>query len=220
VIYAIERHYVMGEQATAFEEAYRDVYLPRLGDTSDARLMWYTQSPHGSGEAYYDVTVTAFPDVPAWERWAERMRRGDLADFLEAADSRRYSSEGSLVTDLPWSPLAAMELPFAEPGASVPHLLRLETYEAEPGIFTQSFDTKDHLDRPFELVGAFAPLLGLFQRRVVLVLYRMGDHASVVKAISEDDGTTAWPGALDVGPSAAYHVESRVLRTTEWSPLS
>jgi hypothetical protein len=220
VIYCIERHHVIGEYDREFEELYERTYIPLLGEADGARLLWYTQSPHGAGEAYVNVTVMGFKDFAAWEHWGDRLRKGDLADWLEEADSRRYRCVGSLVSELPWSPLRLSELPPASPGAGEPSLLRLDVLGVDR--YEQLFGTNGWGSAPesavLKLVGAFAPVLAPLEELRAFVLYRIGSHDQVVSAFNLDRGEDPWAGGCPL-PSGVVHLETRVLRTTSWSPL-
>jgi hypothetical protein len=221
MIYCIERHHLIGEHDREFEELYARTYLPRLDEEDEARLLWYAQTPHGAGEAYYIVTVTGFADVAAWERWGERLRRGDLADWLEEADSRRYRCVGSLVSELPWSPLQLTELPPASPGTSKPGLLRLDVlgFERYEQLIAMSAWETDRKLAVMELVGAFVPILAPFDEIQAFLLYRIGAHDEVVRAFDADGGRAPWLGGYPL-PGGVVHLESRLLRTASWSPLS
>jgi hypothetical protein len=220
VIYCIERHHVIGEHDREFEELYARSYLPRLSEADGAYLLWYAQTPHGAGQAYCNVTVTGFIDFAAWELWGERLRRGDLADWLEEADSRRYRCVGSLVSELPWSPLRLTELPPTSPGTGQPCLLRLDVLgfeRHEQLVATEGWQTTPR-SAVMQLVGAFAPILAPLDELQAFLLYRIGAHNAVVEAFNADRGEAPWPGGLLL-PEGVVHLESRVLRTTSWSPL-
>jgi hypothetical protein len=221
VIYSIERHHVIGEHDNQFEDLYEGTYLPLLGEADGARLLWYAQTPHGAGEAYLNVTVTGFTDLPAWEDWGERLRRGDLADWLEKADSCRYGSVGSLVSELPWSPLRLTELPPAAPGNGPPGLMRLDVLGAEKQEQLLAPDSWGVTPESgvLRLVAAFAPVLAPLENLRALLLYRIGSHDGLVGAFNVDKGEDPWPGACPL-PSGVSHLETRVLRTTTWSPLA
>ena len=49
-----------------------------LAKTDDARLLWYCVQAHGTGPAYKVVTITAVRDGVAWETLARRVQSGDL----------------------------------------------------------------------------------------------------------------------------------------------
>ena len=51
---------MIGRHAAAFEDLYRDEWMPALAEGDDARLVWYLNHAMGSGPAYQVVTVTAF----------------------------------------------------------------------------------------------------------------------------------------------------------------
>jgi hypothetical protein len=74
VLFLHETHQVVGTREDDFEAAYREGWMPTLGQEENARLLWYTNHAHGSGLAYNVVTVTAIADGTAWEGLARRAR--------------------------------------------------------------------------------------------------------------------------------------------------
>ncbi len=58
-----EVHQVAGKQEDAFDDAYRDEYLPALGKSDGSRLLWYLRLAHGSGQAYTVVSITGCRDA-------------------------------------------------------------------------------------------------------------------------------------------------------------
>jgi hypothetical protein len=221
VIYCIERHHLIGEHDSEFEELYQNTYLPLVGQADGARLLWYTQTPHGAGEAYFNVTVTGFTDLQAWEEWGERLRRGDLANWLEEADSCRYRCVGSLVSELPWSPLQLTELPPSASANGLPGLLRLDVLGLETQEQLLAADGWGATPEPgvLQLAAAFAPVLAPLEDLRAFLLYRIGSHDDLVSAFNADKGEDQWSGGCPL-PSGVIHLESRVLRTTAWSPLA
>jgi hypothetical protein len=221
-IFCIERHYIIGEEERSFEASYHETYLPRLRESDDARLLWYAQSPHGAGEAYCHVSITAFKGLSAWERWAERLRRGDLADWLEEADSRRYRSDGSLYVDAADSPTLRGDWPSGDGPDREPVLLRLDTISCKEDLDFRwnSASEENRKSAVLELVAVLRPVLGHLEEPSVSLLYRVGHHEDVVAAFDSDLGDAQWPGALDWLPTNAVHAGTRLLRTTAWSPLS
>jgi hypothetical protein len=60
------------------------VCCPRFGSDDDARVLWVLRLAHGIGESYRVITMTALRDGAAWERLADRLEHGDLADWARA----------------------------------------------------------------------------------------------------------------------------------------
>ncbi len=87
-------HRVAGAKEDAFDDAYRDEYMPALAKSDGSRLLWYLRLSHGSGQAYTVVTITGCRDAAAWEELAERVRGGDLADWSAEVDAMRHTPPG------------------------------------------------------------------------------------------------------------------------------
>ena len=109
MLFMHEVHKVRGRCEDDFEAAFRDGWMPMLGNGDDARLLWYTNHAHGSGPAYTVVTVTAVRDGAAWERLALRVQTGDLRTWMRDLDDLRHDVEAKLLMPLAWSPLADID---------------------------------------------------------------------------------------------------------------
>ena len=105
-----EVHRVAGAKEDAFDDAYRDHYLPALAKSDGSRLLWYLRLSHGSGQAYTIVSITGCRDATAWEELSERVRVGDLAEWSSEVDAMRHAHEGKIVRPVPWSPLQEIDL--------------------------------------------------------------------------------------------------------------
>ena len=103
-------HRVHGAEEDAFDDAFRDEYLPALAKSDGSRLLWYLRLAHGSGQAYTVVSITGCRDAAAWEELAERVRGGDLAAWSAKVDAMRHSSEAKMIQPVPWSPLQEIDL--------------------------------------------------------------------------------------------------------------
>ena len=104
-----EVHRVAGAKEDAFDDAYRDHYLPALAKSDGSRLLWYLRLSHGSGQAYTIVSITGCRDAAAWEELSERVRIGDLAEWSSEVDAMRHAHEGKIVRPVPWSPLQEID---------------------------------------------------------------------------------------------------------------
>jgi hypothetical protein len=105
-----QAHRVHGAEEDAFDDAFRDEYLPALAKSDGSRLLWYLRLAHGSGQAYTVVSITGCRDAAAWEELAERVRGGDLAAWSAKVDAMRHSSEAKVIQPVPWSPLQEIDL--------------------------------------------------------------------------------------------------------------
>src|SRR5947207_2232019 len=109
-LFVHETHHVRGRGEDAFEAAYRDEWMPALGADEDARLLWFCHHAHGSGPAYHVVTVTAVRDGSAWERLAQRVVDGDLAEWAARIDTLRHGLAAKVLVPVSWSELQDVDL--------------------------------------------------------------------------------------------------------------
>ena len=105
-----EVHKVAGTSEEAFDAAYRDEYLPILGQGNDTRLLWYLRLAHGSGAAYTVITITGCRDASAWSKLAERIIRGDLNEWSGRVDAMRHECTSKILTPVSWSPRQDIDL--------------------------------------------------------------------------------------------------------------
>lgn len=229
-----ETHSVIGRAEDEFEEMFRGPggFLERLGDGSDARLLWYLDHVHGTGPAYTVVTLTALHDGAAWERLARRITDGDLREWVGRLDRLRHDSVAKLLQPLPWSALQDIdwdEVPttpgerelvlFMEDTAN-PHEGRVHDYiEAAGQQYAPSLVSRNPL---LEMVAAFQPAWGAGRRREIVLWQRVSNQQALLRLL-----TTAVPPAFKA-PGTWMHDAldvrdqwtSRLLRTSAWSPLA
>jgi len=228
-LFVHETHHVRGRAEEDFEAAYRDHWLPALAADDDARLLWYCHHAHGSGPAYHVVTITGVRDGAAWERLARRVQDGDLAKWAAAVDEMRHSLDAKVLVPVPWSPLQEVDLG-AVPTDPADHELSL--YMEDTG-----WPHHNRLDAYVEMAGrAYAPLLpqsgflrmeasfrpafGTHRRAEMVLMQKVLDYARLAGLLSTEVAPShrakgTWMhDALDVRDKW----ESRLLRTTSWSP--
>jgi hypothetical protein len=104
-----ERHEILPGKLEAFEEAVRGGWMPLLARGDDARLLWYWEHVHMSSRAHNVVTWTAIRDAAAWGRLAESMTNGDLAGWVNEADTIRRDVESNLLATTRWSELKEVD---------------------------------------------------------------------------------------------------------------
>ncbi len=232
MLYLHEVHQVRGALEDQFESAYRDTYLPLLGEGDDARLLWYCHHVHGTGPAYQVVTVTAVRDGQAWEELARRVQLGDLCQWARALDELRYDVRGKLLFDVPWSPLRELALDDV-PIDGAEHSLSL--YMEDTGWPHAALD--DYIEfwergyyRPMQARGAslldiqgvFQTALGAGRRKEAILMQRIADHDALLRLFTTDTPPERKAPGQFMHEALGYRDrwESKLLRTAAWSPLS
>jgi hypothetical protein len=228
-LFVHETHRVRGALEEAFEAHYRDRWMPALAEDGDARLVWYAQQAHGTGPAYRVCTVTAVRDAAAYGRLVDRVATGDLRGWARDLDALQHDSIGKVLQPLPWSPVAELDL------ASVPTDPGLDH---EPTIYMEDTGWPH---KPLDDYTAFwrdvyAPMLarsallrieacfqlafGAGRRPEAILLQEVIDHQALLRLLEhETPAAMKQPGtfmhdALEVRDQW----ESRLLRTSRWSP--
>ncbi|WP_231382643.1 hypothetical protein [Mycobacterium simiae] len=226
-----ELHTVRGRKEDEFEAAFRDAWMPLLGRGDDARLLWYANQAHGSGPAYTVVTVTAVRDGAAWEQLNLRVQKGDLQDWLHHVDELRHEVQAKLLMPLPWSPLhdvALDEIPVDGREHEMtlymedtmwPYEDKFDEYIVRCGdVYAKSLEEPSSM---LTMHAAFQPALGSHVRREVILMQRISRPDALLDLLrSHIPAEYRAPGtwmydALDLRDQWT----SRLLRTSEWSPL-
>ncbi len=231
MLFLHEVHKVDGNRADEFEEAFRKGLMPTLAGSDDARLLWYCNHAMGSGVSYNVITMTAVKDGAAWERLALRFQKGDLQGWVRDADTLRHDAIGKLMLPLPWSPLQEVDFR-AIPTDGREHALSMymedtmwpfrEQYlryiEVSGAVYSKSLAVTD----PFiKIEAGFQPAFGSHQRREVMLMQK------IVKAGHLRDLLTHEIPIEQRRPGGWMHEalvlrdqwESKLLRTSSWSPL-
>jgi hypothetical protein len=226
-----EVHKVKGRSEDAFEEAFREGWMPMLAKDDDARLLWYTNHAHGSGVSYNVVTITAVLDGAAWERLVYRVQKGDLQPWTRELDTMRHDVKGTLKLPLVWSPMQEVDLSSVPTDGSrhEPTLYMEDTMwpydgklldyiDACGGVYSKSLEYED----PFITIeGAFQPAFGSQLRGEVTLMQRVHKLDQLAQLLAselplEHRGPGTWMyDALAVRDQW----ESKLLRTSTWSPL-
>jgi hypothetical protein len=234
VLYLHETHRVIGRQAAAFEAVVRDEWMGTLADGDDTRLLWYLNHAMGSGPSYQVVTVTAVADGEAWERLARRMGTGDLQATAARLDTCRYRVEGKLLTTVPWSPRPVDDLA-AVPTNGAAH--PLSVYMHDTGWPDAPLD--DYIDlwgqdyfpimaaipaerRLLEIEACFQVAHGSGRRPEAILMQKVVNVDSLGDLLTREENydPTTWPGTyMAKGLELRDQWESKLLRTSSWSPL-
>ena len=233
MLYMHEVHAVAGEREDEFAAAYREGWMPRLAEGDDARLLWYLTQAHGGGPAYTVVTVTAVRDGAAWERLALSLRGGALHDWAREVGDMRHRVDGKLLVPVPWSPLQSLDLARVPTGGDE-HGLSL--YMEDTGWPTAPLD--DYIDfwdveyyrnmrqappgrRILDIEACFQVAYGSHRRPEAVLMQKIVDDRLLLNLISEPEeyDPDAWPGSyMHRGLEYRDQWESRLLRTSAWSP--
>jgi hypothetical protein len=220
MIFLHETHAVIGEHESTFEELVRDGYLGPLASDPETKLLWYFDSTHGAGEGYKVVTITGFADGEAYERYLDRVLSGDLAEWMRNADQLRYNLVGCLLVDA--------GVGFGQ-DVSLAHV-PTDGHEHATAVFRQDIvwpaagaDLLSAVRKQaagltadvMSLERTFRPALAAMEEPTVMLFHRVVDTERWVAAWNEE--VSDWPGAI--GPLPGARRESRLLRTSRWSPL-
>jgi hypothetical protein len=235
MLFLHEVHQVRGAREEEFESAYRDGWMPALAEGDDARLLYFLHHAHGTGRAYNVVTVTAVRDGAAWERVAESLRTGPLHDWVRGLDELRHGVAAKTMVPVPWSPVqevdfaviptdgAEHELTLFMEDTAWPHEAMLDEYlEAARTHYAPSLEEERHGRSLLELQAVLRPAWGSGRWREVVLWQKVRDPRLVTGLL-----TTEVPAEYRA-PGTWMHDalrvrddwESRLLRTTSWSPFS
>ena len=231
-----EVHRVRGAREDKFEAAFRDRWMPELARGDDARLLYFMHLAHGSGRAYTAVTVTGVRDGAAWERLARSVQDGPLRSWAHDVDQTRHTVHGKLLLTVPWAPPLVEDLD-AVPTEPADHNLTLfmeDTAWPHDGMLDDYLEKARTHYAPslvesakggraiLELLTAFQTAWGTGRRSEVVLWQRIVENARLQRLLEtevppEFRGPGSWMhDALEVRDDW----ESRLLRTSRWSPLT
>jgi len=234
VLFLHETHRVIGRYAADFEALVRDGWMGAVAADDDARLLWYLNHAMGSGPSYEVVTITALADGVAWESLGHRTRDGDLADLAVRLDACRHEVEGKLLLPVYWSALQDVDLA-AVPIDAGTH--ELSVYMQDTGWPDAPLDDYIELwDHDYWAVMRQAPperrlldIQACFQvahgsgiRPEAILMQKVVNFSTLGRLLSsvEQHDPTTWPGTyMAKGLEIRDQWESKLLRTSAWSPL-
>jgi hypothetical protein len=233
VLFIHETHQVRGAREDEFEAAYREGWMPQLAKDGDARLLWYLNHVHGTGPAYHVVTITAVRDGAAWEDLVRRIATGDLREWMARLDTLRHDVTGKVLMLVPWSPLQELELD-AVPADGATHGLTL--YMEDTGwphaplddyirywgeVYHPMLQSAPPTRRLLEIQACFQIAHGAGLRREAILMQKIHSHPALLDLFtSEIPPERRGPGTY-MHDALAYRDQwqSRLLRTSAWSPL-
>lgn len=230
MLFLHEIHHVRGRHEEAFEAAFRDGWMPELAKGDDARLLWFLHHAHGSGPAYHVVTVTAVRDGAAYERLVTSVQEGELRPWARGVDELRHDVVAKLMVQVPWSPMAGLDLS-AVPSDGGSHELSL--YMEDTGWPHAAVDDyvdfwETHYYGPLKAAGSMLDIQAVFRtafgagrRKEAVLMQKIVDHEALMRLL-----TTEVPEQYRRPGTFMYEAleyrdrwESKLLRTSSWSPL-
>ena len=237
MLFLHETHRVAGAEAEAFEEAFRDGWMPALALEDGARLLWFLTQAHGTGPSYTFITITALSDWAAWERLSRRLTNdGDLASWARLAEGLRHSADTKLLAPVAWSPLQELELSAVPVDGERPQVLYMEdTVHPYRGRLAEYLAAAESLyfrgtigrrlaegTSLLDVRACFRTLVGAHADREVVLWQSVQRPELLIPLLTreipaEHRGPGTW-----MHEALAYRDrwESRLLRTATWSPLA
>jgi hypothetical protein len=230
VLFLHEVHHVRGRQEDAFEAAYRDGWMAQLAKGDDARLLWFLHHAHGSGPAYHAVTITAVRDGAAYERLVGEVHEGALRPWARDVDELRHDVVAKLMVQVPWSPMGDLELA-GVPTDGAEHELSL--YMEDTGWPHAAIDDyvafwesmylglTQSAASMLDIQAVFRAAFGAGRRKEAVLMQKIVDHGALLRLLTtEVPEQYRGPGTF-MYEALAYRDrwESKLLRTSAWSPL-
>ncbi len=233
MLFLHEVHRVDGRKEDEFEAAYRDGWMSTMATTDYARLLWYTNHAMGSGVSYNVVTITAVTDGKAWEELARRIQTGDLQSWMHDVDGMRHDVTGKILMPVHWSPIQEVDL------ASVP----TDGAEHEPTLFMEDtgwpYSTLDDYiqcwydiyyvpmqkapaeHQILDIQACFQPAHGTHQRREAMLWQKIKSTDRLVHLLTAESPPEFRQPGTYMYDALEYRDqwESKLLRTSKWSPL-
>lgn len=230
-----EVHAVDGRLEDDFDTLWRDAWIPAIGATDDARVLHYLRHAHGSGRSYRVVTLTAVRDEAAYAATMARVDTGDLAPLAEKMDGMRHDVDAKILRPLPWSAagvdLASVPVRDVDHRAALfmedtvwPDEGNLETYVEESGAhYANWMDSDEHNETEMlRIEAAYRTAWGAGRRREIVLWQRVTrlDWIPGLLTVEVPEHLKA-PGTwMHDALQLRDQWESKLLRSTRWSPLA
>jgi hypothetical protein len=233
MLFLHELHKVIGVRIFDFEEAFRTGWMPMLGRGDDARLLWYTSQAMGTGASYNVVTITAIKDGAAWERIALRIQGGDLQGWMREVDALRHEVTGKLLLPLYWSPLKEVNLREVPDGSAEhdptlfmedtgwPHAPLDDYIKGLEELYYPMIRNASRQHRVLDLQAMFQVAHGTHQRREVIFWQKIASAEALMRLLQTPLRPQDQKPGTYMFDALKYRDQwqSRLLRTSKWSPL-
>ncbi len=231
MFYLHEVHKVIGLKEDEFEAAYRDGWMSLMADTDYARLLWYTNHAVGSGVSYNVVTITGITDGAGWADLVTRCQKGDLQSWMRDTDELRHDVVGKLLVPTHWSPMQDVDLGTVPTDGSTHTMTMymedtmwpyevLDYIEACGSVYSKSLEHAEE-DLFITIDLALTPALGTNVRREASLMQKIHNIDRLMWLLTNDispehRGPGTW---MYDGLEFRDQWESKLLRTSPWSPL-
>jgi len=229
-----EVHTVVGEHAREFATLCRDELAGSLAGVEGVRLLWYFDHSAGSGPSYNVVTLTALEDGAALDRLAAATTDGGLAGLWRRLDQLRHEVVGKIVEPVDWSPRRDLDLSSVPLGGDHECTLYMEdtgwpTAPIDDYLAYWDTDYHRHLEtqpperRLLRIEACYRTTFGSHRHPEGILLQKIGNLAALRTLLTSTEryAPDRWPGSYMHGALALRDQwESRLLRTSRWSPLS
>ena len=225
-----ETHRVRGALEEDFEAHYRDRWMAALAEGDDARLLWYVHQAHGTGPAYRICTITAVRDGEAYGRLLDRVAHGDLQTWARELDGLQYDSVGKVLQPLPWSPIHDLDLAAVSTDPGADHELTL--YMEDTGWPHKPLDDYTSFwgdvyapmlanSKLLRIEACFQVAFSSGRRPEAILFQKVLDHSALLRLFeTETPSAMKQPGTfMHDALQVRDQWESRLLRTSSWSPL-
>jgi hypothetical protein len=198
-------------------------------------LLYYAHLAHGSGHAYRVVTYTLLRDGAAWGALVDRVNGGDLASLAVKLDGLRHDVTSKQLVPLPWSVLQEIDIDSVptEPGDHELSVFMEDTVWPFEGVLEEYIERAgaqyaSEYDKSFpgqprllEIQAAYRTAFGSHQRREIVLWQKVVNPDGLLSLLmTEIPQSFKQPGRWMLD-ALAYRDQwqSRLLRTSNWSPL-
>ena len=231
MLFIHETHSVRGANEELFEQAMRDEWMTTLAKTDDARLLWYCVQAHGTGPAYKVVTITAARDGAAWEGLAQRVQSGDLQALARHLDEFRHRVDSKVLLAVRWSPMQQLDLGNVPTDGSIhePTLYMEDTGWPHAALddyidFWQEgyFEPMRNMGRSMlDIQAVFQSAFGSGRRKEAILMQRITDQRALMHLLTTEIAPELRAPGQFMHEALSYRDqwESRLLRTSAWSPM-
>ncbi len=233
MLFLHETHTVIGAREDEFEAAYREGWMPTLAKQDEARLLWYTNHAHGTGMSYNVVTITGIADGAAWERLARRAQIGDLQPWMHELDNLRHEVRGKILLPVEWSPLQTVDLGSVPTDCATHPLTMFMEDTGWPSAplddYIRMWDESYYrplstTSRLLDIQACFQVAHGSYKRREAVLWQKIdaSDNYQVLVGLLTHDIPPQHRGPGTYMFDALKYRDqwqSRLLRTSAWSPL-
>ena len=231
-----ETHAVRGETEDEADALLRDAWIPGVAETPGARVAYVLRHAHGTGPSYRLISWTALENAAAYEALAASVARGALREVAVRLDALRHDVEAKLLEPLAWSPLQSLDLAKL-PTTGADHELtlymedtvwpregKLEEYVERSGAhYAREMEGHERAGRAMlQVQGGFRTLFGSGRRREIVLWQKVVDPRLVLGLLTREvPPELQKPGTwMHDALALRDQWQSRLLRTTRWSPLA